>query len=92
MPSQILSPIIGVAIKYDGKIYSLPSPNRHHDVIRMIAQENGVGIQGPDIQGFVDEEGYFLDRRQALVVAMHFDQVINPKSIRGERLYSEDLW
>lgn len=28
--------ITHVAIKYNGKVYSLPKPNRHHHVIRMI--------------------------------------------------------
>lgn len=90
--SELLSPIVGVAIKYDGKVYSLPKPNRHHNVIRMIAEENGCGIQGPDIQGFIDADGYFWNRKQALAIALSFDQILDKSKIRGDRLYSEDLW
>jgi hypothetical protein len=85
--------ITRVAIQYNGKIYSLPAPNRHHDVIRMIAKENGVGVNGPDVQGFLDEAGTFLHRRSAFVIAQQTGQ-LNRKSggYQGDRLYSEDLW
>lgn len=43
--------ITHVAIEFNGKVWSLPKPNRHHHVIRAIAAENGTGINGPDIQG-----------------------------------------
>ena len=41
--------ITHVAIKYNGVVYSLPKPNRHHHVIRSIPG----GIAGPDVQGFL---------------------------------------
>lgn len=92
MVKDKLSPIVGVAIKYDGKIYSLPKPNRHHDVIMMIFQENGVGIAGPDVQGFVDADGFFWNRRHALAIAHSFGQILDIKKIRADQLFSEDLW
>lgn len=82
--------ITHVAIKYDGKIYSLPKPNRHHDVIRMIG-----GISGPDVQGFVDEDGEFLTRKQAYALACVNGQLNRrpgPGHYQGPELYSEDLW
>lgn len=79
--------ITHVAIKYGGKVYSLPKPNRHHHVIRIIG-----GISGPDIQGFLDNEGNFLDRVEALEVALAAGQVLAPGDIRGDHLFSEDLW
>jgi len=79
--------ITHVAIKYDGKVYSLPRPNRHHHVIRLIG-----GIHGSDMQGFLDNEGNFLDRFEALQVALSAGQVIDPVNIRAHRLFSEDLW
>ena len=83
--------ITHVAIQYDGKTYSLPAPNRHHHVIRMIAKENGVGIKGPDVQGFLDENGEFLNRQVAFIRAQETGQ-INRRSYQGGDLYSEDLW
>lgn len=79
--------ITHVAIKYNGKVYSLPKPNRHHHVIRMIG-----GISGPDTQGFLDSNGNFLDRFEALEVALSAGQVIDTNNIRASRLFSEDLW
>jgi hypothetical protein len=86
--------ITDVAIKYDGVIYSLPRPNRHHHVIRLIASINGVGIKGPDVQGFLDENGEFLNRQGAFIRAQRTGQIIRPKvgGYRGGDLFSEDLW
>lgn len=79
--------ITHVAIKYRGRIYSLPAPNRHHHVIRMIG-----GIKGPDTQGFLDNDGVFLDRKKALAVALAAGQVKDPSDIRAGQLFSEDVW
>jgi hypothetical protein len=87
--------ITHVAIKYDGKIYSLPAPNRHHNVIRMIAEENGVGIIGPDVQGFLDDKGNFLDRHNGYIYAQangQLKRMPGPQFYQGDDLYSEDLW
>ena len=87
--------ITHAAIQYDGKTYSLPAPNRHHHVIRMIAKENGVGIRGPDTQGFLDSDGEFLNRRDGMKLAISNGQLnrdADPKHYQGDDLYSEDLW
>jgi hypothetical protein len=84
-----------VAIQYAGKTYSLPRPNRHHHVIRMIAKENGVGIKGGDIQGFLDSQGRFLNRCDAMKLARENGQLNRSSesgSYQGDELYSEDLW
>jgi hypothetical protein len=81
--------ITHVAIKYNDKIYSLPQPFRHHDVIRQIG-----GIYGEDIQGFLTDKGHFLNRAQAFVHAQFHGQV-KPRGVNeynGNELYSEDLW
>lgn len=83
-------PIVGVAIKYNGIIYYLPRPNRHHHVIRMIG-----GISGPDTQGFYDFRGNFLDRKQAYIRAIATGQLKrdpSPLKYQGDELFSEDLW
>ena len=87
--------ITHVAIMFEGEIYSLPSPNRHHHVIRLIAEKNGVGINGPDVQGFLDRDGNFLDRRQAYIHAKECGQIVrkvDPTVYDGSSLFSEDLW
>lgn len=88
-----MTKIVAVAIQYDGKVYSLPKPNRHHHVIRAIAAENGEGIHGPDVQGFLDEAGKFLNRREAYILATNTCQINRrPGGYNGTDLYSEDLW
>ncbi len=85
-----------VAIRFQGKIYSLPAPNRHHHVIRHIVETvEGVthvdDISGEN-QGFLDAEGRYLTRKQALVSALVNDQVIDRTKIIGYQLYSENVW
>ena len=88
------APITHVAIRYKEKIWSLPKPNRHHNVIRLIADETGdshIDCRGEN-QGFLDADGRYLNRKQALVSALINKQVLNENDIRGGQLYSEDLW
>lgn len=83
--------ITHVAIRFRDRIWSLPKPNRHHHVIRMIVRELGVATVdalGED-QGFLNEKGVYLTRWQALHHAVKCGQV--PASSVDE-LFSEDVW
>ena len=44
------------------------------------------------IQGFVTSNGRFVDRKEALIIALENDQVLDKSQIRGDNLYSEDLY
>lgn len=80
--------ITHVAFKDGNKIYSLPAPNRHHDVIRMIG-----GTHGQEVQGFLDANGTFLNRKIAFVIAQQTGQLNrDPNGYQGPELFSEDLW
>jgi hypothetical protein len=83
-----------VAIRFEGVVYSLPAPNRHHHVIRDIAERLGIAYVDArdEDQGFLDQSGRFLNRTDALVSALAFGQVKDPAKIIGGRLYSEDVW
>lgn len=86
--------ITHVAIRFGGSIYSLPPPNRHHDVIRHIVETTGVdhvNSLGED-QGFLDEDGNYLNRKQALVSAMINDQIKKGSKVLLGQLFSENLW
>lgn len=87
--------ITHVAIRFRGTVYSLAAPNRHHDVIQHIADVTGaetVTSMGED-QGFLDDEGTYWTRRQALEIAVRENQLkdgaLGP---RLGRLFSEDVW
>lgn len=82
--------IVGVAVKYNGQIYSLPEPNRHHNVLRMIGP-----IYGEHEEGFILDDGVFIGRRLAMRLARDNGQLKRREGTQfyqGPALYSEDLW
>jgi len=86
--------ITHVAIKFNGVIYSLPKPNRHHNVIiKIIELTNAqtVDAHGDD-QGFLDDTGKYLNRKEALEVARVNGQLRNDRPIWNNELFSENLW
>jgi hypothetical protein len=86
-------PITHVAIRFAGKVWSLPRPHRHHHVIRLIVDSTGVShVDAHDRdQGFLDQEGRYLDRVEALAVARGARQ-LRADVIVQDQLYSENLW
>ena len=44
------------------------------------------------IQGFVTNLNRFVDRKEALTIALKNNQVLDENEIRGNELYSEDLY
>jgi hypothetical protein len=86
-----IAKITHVAIMYNGKLYSLPAPNRHHNVIGLIYEQTGDTMRGTNEQGFLDEEGMFLRRAPALIRAEQTGQ-LKAKKVFSNQLYSEDLW
>ena len=84
--------ITGVAIRNEGIIYSLPSPSRHHHVIRYMNRK-GFGPEHMIDQGFVTDKGRFVDRKEAALHARVSLQVPEiKKTDPQDELFSEDLW
>lgn len=81
--------IVAAAIKQDGMVCFVPRPGRHHDVIRRMA---AAGIPTPIVgeQGFVTDDGLFVNRKHALAIAQEAEQIIRKGA--GSELFSEDLW
>jgi hypothetical protein len=84
--------VVCAAICLGGKVYQLPRPARHHDVIRHMRE---AGIDAGDIaigeQGFVSTEGRFLHRFAAQRVAREAGQIIR-ETAPAHGLFSEDVW
>ncbi len=81
--------IVGVAIIMPDKMWTLPPPYRHGDLIFILT---GRGYKTPITgqQGFVTSDGKFIDRENGLILARKNGQLLqeyNPKF-----LFSEDLW
>ncbi len=74
----------------DGRIWAVPPPGRHDKVIRLIYDELGIFESQRAEQGFVDQEGVFMTRAKALIVARASGQVTD--KLLGSILTSEDLW
>jgi hypothetical protein len=95
--------ITHVAVRFQGRTWSLPRPYRHHHVLRVIwwlAEEFGewtkekvdsIDAHGED-QGFLDEEGRYLNRKQALVNAELNGQFKPGHPTVPYELFSEDIW
>jgi hypothetical protein len=87
--------ITGVALRSpQGEIYQLEAPRRHSDVIAAMWGQGAGELVHSCQQGFVTASGEYLDRRQALQLALKTGQLeTGAQTVPGlEELYSEDLW
>lgn len=82
--------IVGVTCWLNGERYDLPAPNRHHNVIHLLASKGLPGRVKPDDQGFYTDTGEYLDRQQAREYALRIGQILKADHCRD--LFSEDLW
>lgn len=78
------------AIWHRGICYSVPQPGRHHDVIRMMSETHGLGVEAQRHQGFRTSCERFVDRKEGARIAIAAGQV--PALRWPPDLYSEDLW
>lgn len=80
--------IIEAAIRWEGKIYT---GHRHHQIIETMRKEHKI-IEKTAIreQGFVLDDGSFIDRLEGARIALESGQV--KKLIAPPYLYSEDLY
>lgn len=78
-------------LDYDGKVVSLPRPNRHHNIIHYMAKELGHPCPISGKQGFVLTDGTFVDRKTAKLHAIENKQLIKGHS-KLDILFSECVW
>ena len=77
--------IFAAAIRHDNHVYTLPSPARHHTIMRVYPDcKHGV-------QGFLDTNAGFVERIQAADIANSEGQLKNGL-FAPPNLFSEDLW
>ncbi len=81
--------ITGVAIKRPEKLWTLPPPYRHGDIIAIIAAR-GYQIPVTGEQGFITDDGQFINREDALILVRENGQLL--KEYHPKYLFSEDLW
>jgi hypothetical protein len=72
-------------------VYSLARPNRHWQVLQAARHDGwGADVLSAE-QGFITESGRFVDRKEALIIAMMAGQIEGPK-FQPDMIFSEDLW
>lgn len=79
--------IVAAAVQWHGITLTLPAPARHHNILHTAYPFTGLIADG---QGFITDEGQFVDRERAFQIAEVAGQII--KAHAPPRLYSEDLW
>lgn len=70
---------------------------RHYDALMRMTiearQDQAIWSDHENItQGFVDQWGNFLTRKEAMVVAIRQNQIIRPEGSHSDELYSECLY
>ena len=76
-----------------GLIVALPPPNRHHNIIRYICETFDVEtVDSSYEQGFVTSTGRFVDRKEAVDIAVAAGQTTHHEWGPRTLLFSEDLW
>jgi hypothetical protein len=89
--------IVRAAVRFGNAVYSVAIPGRHHHCYALAAEDRADNRFGED-QGFLTSTGRFVDRVEAMLIAVaagqydltrppRADHVTNP-----HQLYSEDLW
>ncbi len=83
--------IIGVYIvAQNGKRYTLPKPNRHHNCIHLAYEELGESIRCED-QGFITDKDRYVGREEALAIAKKANQLFT-RHFHQTLLFSESVW
>lgn len=82
--------IVAAALKIDDLILTSPSPARHHTLF-YLAHKYIVAVPSAE-QGFITDQGRFVDRRKAKKIAIAEGQIIDQSRKQDDSLYSEDLW
>lgn len=79
------------AILFEGKVWSVPKPGRHHDVLMQIFK-TGVQFVRGETQGFVTSTGRFVRREPAMRIAKKAGQILKEPTFQPHALFSEDVW
>lgn len=83
--------ITHVALIFNGKVWSLPRPYRHHHIIRTIVALGEAEKVDSQSQGFLDDMGRYVSRQRAFEIVKRNGQLPTGIIIGGV-LTSEDLW
>lgn len=88
--NEVKRRIVCAAIKFPGGEIILGA--RHWDK-RMRETVKALGLKpGLEDQGFIDQFGDYIDRKEAMKIAIEADQIIRTVGGSGKELFSENLY
>lgn len=80
-------------------ICTMAKPSRHADILHALNSQFMSGRKASsiidEVEGFLDDKGFFLDRAEAYKHAKRFGPPLvkrEPGDYQGPELFSEDLW
>jgi len=82
--------VVAAAVSFNGMVYSMPRPARHHNILHSMAMNGLVKFGSGENQGFLLSDGKFYSRKEAGDIAVKNGQL--KKLSYPPNLYSEDLW
>lgn len=81
--------IVAAAIIVNGVAMTMPPPKRHADILKGMPERMARKVR-PSEQGFLLDDGRFVGRTDALIIAAGSGQLLKPT--KHAELFSEDLW
>lgn len=91
---KLLKVTAAACLDTNNKVWSVPKPARHHDVLHYMYKLGAKEKDSNDSQGFKLSDGSYVDRLAAFTIAEKAKQIKPrlPGQYDGPELFSEDLW
>lgn len=91
---MVLKVTAAACLDTNNRIWSIPKPARHHDVLHYMKKCGAKEKGSKDSQGFKLNDGSYVDRLAAYTIAERANQIKPrfPGQYDGPELFSEDLW
>lgn len=91
-----MAKLVAAAIKFYPKDSNYPQivcGKRHCDCLEWMFKHRVEYNKQTHIQGFLTEDNQFVDRYEAMDIALEEEQLLDPYIYKpGKPLFSEDLW
>lgn len=87
--------VVASAIKFFPVANPFPmivTGKRHADVFHTMYLYDIQYDKSSAVQGFLTDTGRFVNRYEAMKIALAADQIIVPKNLLHDALFSEDVW
>ena len=88
--------LVAAAIKFypiDSEYPQIVCGKRHCDCLEWMFKHKAEYDKRTHVQGFLTEDNQFVDRYEAMNIAVDEEQLLDPEIYKpGQPLFSEDVW